>query len=123
VSPVTPLGVLVASSDPNFRRLAATVLREAGHVASTSDLRSDRLSRHLRLRSPDVILVDADVATALLIRDAIGQPPVVVCALDEPQPGSELPVVGKWAAPGALVTAVEDAAQRRGRPRLRLVGS
>jgi hypothetical protein len=122
VTPVVPLRVLIASGDPNFRRLAAAMIREAGHVAGTSDLTPDRLARHLRLGTPDVLVLDADPETALLHRDALGERPVVVCAQDEPAPPrAELEIVGKWDAPAELVAAVERAGARRGRPRLRLV--
>ena len=110
----------MASRDPNFLRLASAVLSRAGHGVHTTTDRTTRVQRLVRLRTPQVLVIEAAEGAASQVRAmvaGIGISLGVVLVSDEARhyvnglrgPG-DMPVVAKWGSPDALVYAVELAA-------------
>lgn len=118
------VSVLVASSDAAFRRLAGAGLSRAGAEVETVTAGPMRVERLLRLRRPQVVVLDAACASFDQVRARIGElpdPPAVVLVAEQPAAG----MLAKWGPLEALVAEVQRAAgehDRRvpGRP-LRLV--
>ena len=118
--PLPPVSVLVASPDRNFLILARTVLRGAGHHVATTTVSAERVRGQVRLRAPQVLLLDADQATVAALRADPGSTgTTVVHVVEEPgqEPADAPPAVGKWAPGSEFLEAVQNA----GRTRLRLV--
>lgn len=128
-----PLEVLLASDDRAFLRLAGAVLGNAGHATTRSGVSARRLERLVRLRRPDVLVLDAHssavvVAEVCAMLLAAGRPLALVLVCEDgetPETGhsGELPVVARWGAPDSLVQAVQTAAgtPTAATPPLRLV--
>ena len=65
------LDVLLASKDRDFLRLARTVLRSAGHHVASTAVCSARVAGQVHLRTPRVLLLDADRPTVEAVRAAV----------------------------------------------------
>ena len=112
--------VLVVCADKNFQRYARAVLRQHGHAVFATGVRIDDVAVQLRLRAPDVVLLDIDHLDAESLRSVLARQAVVEVAEDPLAAGP--PAVGKWDAATELVDAVHAAAEAvRRRSLLRVV--
>ena len=116
--PHSPLTVVVVSSDAAFRRLAGAALSRAGHAVHTAAATPQRLERLVRLRHPDVVVIDVP-ARAEPLAPAAPEPglprPKVLLVSEAARPG----MLDKWGPVEALVAGVED--RGRARPQLKLI--
>ena len=116
------LTVLVICADRTFLRFAKATLRSGGHTAFATRTHVADAAVQVRLRAPDVVLLDVDHADADAVRRVLGRTPVVEISAD-PQ-ATATRAIGKWAVPSEIVTAVEAAASAgRRRSRLHIVAS
>ena len=135
--------VLIASSDPNFLRLAGAVLSRAGHAVHTTTDRTTRVQRLVRLRTPQVLVIETAEGAAPQVYAMVAGFGValglVLVSDDTPTQAAVAryargagQFVPKWGPSEALVEAVEraagtvpadpaDRALDTPRPRLRLV--
>ena len=124
------LTVLIASPDRDYLRLAQIVLRLHGHLVYTTSVKPDRLRRQVRLREPDILLIDCDSDTVAQFRSSLTAPhAVAVLRAYEGPTVSGAPAdgsIGKWVSPSCLANAVARAADQppaSGFRTLRLAGS
>lgn len=122
------LTVLIASSDRDYLRLARTVLRMSGHTVFTTSVRPDRVRRQVRLRRPDVVLLDCDPDDLVRAGEDLTTFDVALLGVrDDPGPGTShgAAPISKWVSTDALADAVARAAADRSaatRRHLRVVG-
>ena len=117
---ICSVAVLIVCADRNFQRFARAVLRQSGHTAFVTGVRAADVAVQVRLRAPNVVLLDVDHEDAEAIRRVLGRT-AVVAASDDPATIAA-GAVGKWDGAPALVAAVEEAANAvRRRSSLRLV--
>ena len=113
------LTVVVICADRTFLRFANALLRNGGHTAFATGVHVADAAVQVRLRAPDVVLLDVDHADAEQVRRVLGRTPIVEVSA---APSSIAPrAIGKWDGPSEIVTAIEAAARRR--PRLHIVAS
>ena len=105
---VTSVGVLVVCADRNFQRYARAVLVQGGHQVFITAMSAVDVAVQVRLRSPQVVVLDVDHQHADNVRVAFGRI-VVVEVSDEPEATGGA-TVGKWDGGPALLDAVERAA-------------
>lgn len=114
--------VLVICADRNFQRFAQTVLRQKDYAAFAVGVGMPDVAVQIRLRSPDVILLDLDSEPASQLRRTLRRRSVV--EVSATAAGAESGVIGKWDGADDLVGAVERALSvARRRSGLRLVAS
>lgn len=102
---ISSVAVLVVCADRNFQRYARAVLRQEGHQVFVTGMSAADVAVQIRLRSPQVIVVDVDHQHAGEVRAAFGRIAVVEVS-DEPGAVSG-GAVGKWDGGPALIDAVE----------------
>lgn len=102
------IAVLVACTDRNFQRYAQAVLRQAGHTAFSSAVRREDVAVQIRLRSPLVVVLDADHADAAAVRAAVRR--IAVVEVSDDPALTRGTAVGKWGSAPELLDAVEQAA-------------
>lgn len=110
------LTVLIASSDRDYLRLARTVLRMSGHTVFTTSVRPDRVRRQVRLRRPDVVLLDCDPDDLVRSGEDLTTFDVALLGVrDDPGPGAShsSATISKWVSTDALADAVARAAADR----------
>lgn len=123
------LDVLVASADRDFLMLARTVLRSAGHHVASTTVCSVRVAGQVRLRTPRVLLLDADIPTVEAVRAASADSGTAVLRVTDDPPGPADPdapsPVHKWASATTLLDTIDGArggaVTPQGSARLRLV--
>lgn len=121
------LTVLIASPDRDYLWLARTVLRSHGHIVFTTSIRPERVRRQVRLRRPDVVLLDSDPDDLAWARESLATLRVALLGVhDDPRPGTSqsAAAIGKWVSADALADAVAravDDGSAGGRRRLRVV--
>lgn len=116
--PHSPLTVVVVSSDASFRRLAGAALSRAGHVVHTAAATPLRLERLVRLRHPQVVVLDVASGTEPLVLGPLGPGhprPAIVLVSETRRPGT----LDKWGPVETLVASVEDHVPPR--PHLKLI--
>lgn len=114
------LAVVVISSDATFRRLAGAALTRAGYQVHTAAATPRRLDRIVKLRRPEVVVLDVPSNTEPLSlqSSAVDRPaPAFVMVGDETSSG----LLDKWGPLEILLSAVQSAIKER--PRLHLVSS
>ena len=123
------LTVLVASPDRDYLRLARAVLRTHEHLVYTTSVSHEALCRQVRLRRPDVVLIDVSFEADKRFRADLTAPhaiPVLRVVEGSDDAGSPgFGMIDKWAAPTELARAVGRAAEVSSATvsrRLRLVG-
>ena len=104
---IASVTVLVVCADRNFQRYARAVLVQDGHQVFITAMSAADVAVQVRLRSPQVIVVDVDHECADEARAACGRIAVVEVS-DEPGAAGGA-TVGKWEGGPALVDAVERA--------------
>jgi len=120
--------VLIASSDPGFRRLAGAALTRAGNEVRTMTVRPWRVQRVIDLHPPDVVVLDVDESDGRELNAHVAgltTPPGLVL-IAEDLDRTDLPAIDKWGPVENLVEEVRLAASlaavgQQGRPRLRLI--
>ena len=124
------LTVLIASPDRDYLRLAQIVLRLHGHLVYTTSVKPDRLRRQVRLREPDILLIDCDSDTLAQVRSSLTAPHAVAVLRVYEGPAAigspEDALIGKWVSPSCLASAVARAVEQSpasGFRTLRLAGS
>lgn len=117
-SPPERLRIVVVSADAAFRRVAGAAFSQAGHDVHTAVGTPRRLERMVRLRRPQVVVLDVSTGAEPPAADGLGgrrRAPAVVLVADRPTGD----VLAKWGPFDMLVSAVE--AADRIRPHLHAV--
>lgn len=117
-SPPDPLRIVVVSADAAFRRVAGAALSRAGHDVHTAVETPRRVERLVRLRRPEVVVLDVSTGAEPPSPDSLGgrrHAPSVLLVADHALPGT----LAKWGPLNELVAEVESAADSH--PRLHSV--
>ena len=124
---MTSTSVLIASTDPGFRRLAGAALARAGNDVRTMTVRPWRVQRVIELNPPDVVVLDVDETAGREVNahvSGLTTPPGLVLVAEDLD-ASDLHAIDKWGPVENLVEEVRlaalDRARPHGRARLRLI--
>lgn len=115
-SPPRAVTVLVVSADGGFRRLAGAAISRAGHEVHTTTAAPLRIDRLIRLRRPDVVVMDVSThppqpGTGPVLGDA------QLVLVGDGTPGA----LEKWGPLETLLAEIEHRSSQPARPALRLV--
>lgn len=129
-----PLDVVIATGDRDFRRVTSALLANEGCRVQSSGVAPDRIRRLVEARRPDVLILDADLATvqrvAAMARDG-GHSLGLVSVTDRNDRREGLTIERMGSAEDLLAAVEQAAAAARarvtpptdgnGRPGLRLI--